>query len=98
MVPRISQLAYVGFRVADLNEWRSFGTDLLGLEVASSDGDEDVLRLRMDERAFRIELSRDESESLERVGWEVPLERDFEIILDRLSAYGVKVIEAPRRK
>ncbi len=93
MVPRISQLAYVGFRVADLNEWRSFGTDLLGLEVASSDGDEDVLRLRMDERAFRIELSRDESESLERVGWEVPLERDFEIILDRLSAYGVKVIE-----
>ncbi len=49
--PRISQLAYVGFRVADLNEWRSFGTDLLGLEVASSDGDEDVLRLRMDERA-----------------------------------------------
>jgi 2,3-dihydroxybiphenyl 1,2-dioxygenase len=47
----IAQLGYVGFQVNDLVAWRRFATDL-GMQVV--DAPPDALRMRMDERPYRM--------------------------------------------
>jgi hypothetical protein len=66
----IKALSYVGFSSPDAAAWRTFAPDLLGLEVVSSAEDE-VVRLRMDEAAWRIAIRRDEVNGLDYLGWDI---------------------------
>lgn len=65
-------LGYLRLRVADLPAWRRLAVEMLGLCEGISD-DSNVLRLRMDERIFRLELVAGAvGHEVLGVGWEVP--------------------------
>jgi 2,3-dihydroxybiphenyl 1,2-dioxygenase len=90
----VSQLAYLRLRVADLAAWEAFSVGVLGAGVRRA-ADDKTLQLRLDERAFRIELQAGEAEALTQVGWEVPSEAAYESVLARLAVHGVEVVEHP---
>ena len=51
----VSQLAYLGIGVSDMPAWKSFATDILGMQVTER-GDDGTVYLRMDENHHRIAL------------------------------------------
>ncbi|MFT3727888.1 MAG: VOC family protein [Terricaulis sp.] len=88
MSAEIAALGYVGLEVADLDAWRAFAEDLLGLQAVQHDGG---LDLRMDDYAWRIGLSAGPRDDLAFLGWEVSGARALEALADKLSARGVAV-------
>ncbi len=66
----IKSLSYLGFSSPNAREWRTFAPDILGLEVVSA-ADDETVRLRVDDAAWRIAVSPGESNQLDYVGWEV---------------------------
>lgn len=66
---KIERLAYLGFAVEDTQAWFQFARDGLGLTDARAVGE--TLRLRMDDRAWRIALHPASRNDLLYVGFEV---------------------------
>ena len=65
----IRGLGYIGIDVADVASWRAYG-ELLGAMVVP---DDTGLRLKIDERQFRVVVQHTTgSEGLAFAGWEVP--------------------------
>lgn len=89
MSGRVTQLGYVGLGVSDLAAWRSFGTELLGLEVAHAYAD--ALHLRMDEYLTRIVVTPSGEDDLIFAGWQVPNRSCLDEITQRLVAGGTDV-------
>lgn len=83
-------LGYLGLNVADAGAWRKFACELLGL-MPVEDPRGDVLRLRMDERAWRIALHPGRPEGLAYAGWECADPASFEAAVARLEAGGTRV-------
>ncbi len=91
----IFALGYVVFNVSDLDQWESFATSILGLQVARKT--RDVLGLRMDEWAQRILLERGTDDDLVALGWQFD---NSEALLDyvlRLRARDIDVVECDRQ-
>ncbi|MGO9604655.1 MAG: biphenyl-2,3-diol 1,2-dioxygenase [Candidatus Binataceae bacterium] len=86
----IRSLGYVGLGVKDLTAWERFATQVLGLQSAGDRGD-GVLRLRMDEYAYRFALHRDDADDLAYAGWEVADAAGLRDTAERLRAAGVAV-------
>ncbi len=76
----ITQLGYVGIEATDIEEWRRYACDFLGMQVV--DVGANTLHLRMDERPFRLFVTRGDRDGLACMGLEV---RDASA-LDDLSA------------
>lgn len=90
----IRALGYVGFTSARLEDWRTFATGILGLADASSaDEAETVLRLRMDERSWRVGIEACDREGLAHLGWETASRGALAALVDHLAARGVDVVE-----
>lgn len=87
-------LGYVGFRAADLDAWTRFGTEVLGGEVTAVGGPEDGLRIRLDDRAYRLFVTPGE-DAFACAGWEVAGFREFDALLAHLAANDVVVKEEP---
>lgn len=83
----IRALAYVGVETRDLEPWRSFATELLGMPIGVDDGQK--LRLRMDERTYRIDIRPGEREGLAYLGLECASAADLRTLETRLAAAGV---------
>jgi 3,4-dihydroxy-9,10-secoandrosta-1,3,5(10)-triene-9,17-dione 4,5-dioxygenase len=86
----VSALAYIGIGAKDLDEWQSFATDVLGMQVSrrpDADGVE-TLFLRMDERNHRIAI-RPGDDELTYVGWEVDSSEELDALMRDLDAAGV---------
>ena len=66
----IKNLAYAGFVSPHADEWRSFGPEVLGAELAP-DGPDGAVRLRVDDAAYRIAIHPGEHNGLAYLGWEV---------------------------
>jgi len=66
----IRNLAYIGFRSPNAEEWRTFGPEVLGAELAP-DGPDGAVRLRVDEAAWHIAIHPGEADDLAYLGWEV---------------------------
>ena len=66
----IKNLAYIGFRSPNAEEWRTFGPEVLGAELAP-DGPDGAVRLRVDDAAHRIAIHPGERNELAYLGWEV---------------------------
>ncbi|MGC5258911.1 VOC family protein [Gordonia sp. DT218] len=75
----IKALGYLAVSTTDLERWRTLAFDVLDLGQGA-DSSNDVLYMRMDERAYRLIVERGESDCLTAIGWEV---RD-ELALDRV--------------
>ena len=83
----IKSLAYIGFSSPNTEEWRSFGPEVLGTELAP-DGSDGAVRLRVDDAAWRIAIHPGDTDELAYLGWQVDDPSSF---LDDLEAVGVVV-------
>jgi 2,3-dihydroxybiphenyl 1,2-dioxygenase len=89
-VTAVTKLGYVGLEVGDLDAWRRFAEEVIGL--AAAPGREDgVLALRMDAQRHRFLLRRGAADDVAYLGWEMPDEAALREASARLVAAGVAV-------
>lgn len=82
----ILNLGYVGIRTRVLDDWRAFGTRLLGVQLAR-DGKR-RLGFRMDEAAHRLTLREANDDAVEHYGWEVADPHSLQALAARIEASG----------
>jgi 2,3-dihydroxybiphenyl 1,2-dioxygenase len=90
----IQALGYAGFGSADLDDWRQFGTGLVGLQAVERGNS--LLAFRMDDRKQRIVIDRAMPDGGRFFGWEVADAADLEALAARLEHAGVAVTAEPR--
>ncbi|MBA2949411.1 VOC family protein [Streptomyces himalayensis] len=88
---QLSGLGYFGLRTRRTDEWRTFAEDVLGLQSRTT---EDGLRLRVDDRDWRIALHQSDAEEFAYVGWELPGPAELDAAAAELEAAGVVVKRA----
>jgi 2,3-dihydroxybiphenyl 1,2-dioxygenase len=89
---RIHSLGYIGVESPAAHEWPSLAREVYGLEVDQAPGG--VLRVRWDDRAYRLALHPGTEHRLAYLGWELPDAKSLEIAAEQLSAAGIEVTEA----
>lgn len=86
----IKGLGYIGIGASDVPAWAAFAATVLGCEVSGGPGD--GLRMRIDERDWRIAVEPDASDDILYAGWEVSGASDLAAVAQRLEAVGVPVL------
>lgn len=72
----ISALGYVVIGTTDITRWHHFGTQVLGMQAISGEGD--TLWLKMDERHHRYLILPHDTDKILASGWEKANQADFE--------------------
>src|SRR6202011_5902979 len=90
----IQALGYAGFGSADLDDWRQFGTKLVGLQAVERSPS--LLAFRMDDRKQRIVIDRALGEGARFFGWEVADAAALDALAARLESAEVEVIAEPK--
>jgi 2,3-dihydroxybiphenyl 1,2-dioxygenase len=90
----IQALGYVGFGSADLDDWRQFGTGLVGLQAVERSSS--LLAFRMDDRKQRIVIDRSMADGMRFFGWEVADAAALDALAARLEKHQVHVIAEPQ--
>src|SRR5258708_36561666 len=86
-------LGYAGFGSDALEDWRQFGTGLVGLQAVERGNS--LLAFRMDDRKQRIVIDRARPEGSRFFGWEVADAAALDALAARLEATGVEVMAEP---
>src|SRR5437763_566773 len=86
-------LGYAGFGSDKLEDWRQFGTSLVGLQAVERGNSQ--LSFRMDDRKQRIVVDRAMGEGARFFGWEVADAAAPDSLAARLEAVGVAVTAEP---
>jgi extradiol dioxygenase len=86
----ITSLAYIGFTSPNAEDWRSFGPDVLGLELVDP-GPDGSLRLRNDDLAWRIAPHPGSQDDLAYLGWDVGGPDGLAAVADKVRAAGCEV-------
>jgi 2,3-dihydroxybiphenyl 1,2-dioxygenase len=87
-------LGYVGFGSADLDDWRQFGTGLVGLQAVERSPS--LLAFRMDDRKQRIVIDRSMADGERFFGWEVADAAALDALAARLEKHQVHVTAEPQ--
>ncbi|WP_431710541.1 VOC family protein [Glutamicibacter uratoxydans] len=82
----VRAFGYLVATVKDIDGWKRFASDLHGMQVVEHTPER--LLLRVDERAWRIDLRLGDAESIDAVGWEVTTPEDLEMLDKRLCDRG----------
>ena len=90
----VKALGYAGFGSASLDDWRQFGTGLVGLQAVERGNS--LLAFRMDDRKQRIVIDRSMPEGARFFGWEVADAAALDALATRLDKAGVDVVAEPR--
>jgi 2,3-dihydroxybiphenyl 1,2-dioxygenase len=90
----VQALGYAGFGSAALDDWRQFGTGLVGLQAVERGNS--LLAFRMDDRKQRIVIDRAMPEGSRFFGWEVADAADLDMLAARLEQAQVHVVAEPR--
>jgi len=90
----VRALGYAGFGSAALDDWRQFGTGLVGLQAVERGNSQ--LSFRMDDRKQRIVIDRSLPEGARFFGWEVADAADLDALAARLERAGVRVTAEPQ--
>jgi 2,3-dihydroxybiphenyl 1,2-dioxygenase len=90
----IQALGYAGFGSAALDDWRQFGTGLVGLQAVERGNS--LLSFRMDDRKQRIVIDRSLPEGARFFGWEVADAAALDQLAARLEKHQVKVSAEPQ--
>ncbi|WP_241385607.1 VOC family protein [Rhodococcus sp. CH91] len=88
---RVRAFGYLVATVRDIEAWKIFAADVHGMQVVEHTPDR--LKLRLDERAWRLDLHRGAVEHIDAVGWEVRGPEDIDTLEKALIDHGY----APRR-
>ncbi len=86
-------LGYAGFGSDALDDWRQFGTSLVGLQAVERGNS--MLAFRMDDRKQRIVIDRALAEGTRFFGWEVADAAALDQLAARLEQAGVAVTAEP---
>ncbi len=92
MTAAVSALGYLGIGASDLDAWRSYATEVLGLACEDADGG---LNLRMDAAPWRLRLDPSAADDIAYAGFEVASAEALDALCQRLDDVGVTVAEAP---
>jgi 2,3-dihydroxybiphenyl 1,2-dioxygenase len=87
-------LGYVGIHASSLEDWASFGTRFLGMQLVEASGK--MLALRMDDRKQRVVVNEDGGEGVAFFGWEVSEAGRLDALAARLERAGVAVSRGSR--
>ena len=90
----LQALGYVGFGSSDLDDWRQFGTGLVGLQAVERSPS--LLAFRMDDRKQRIVIDRSMAEGERFFGWEVADAAALDELAARLEGAEIEVVAEPR--
>jgi 2,3-dihydroxybiphenyl 1,2-dioxygenase len=90
-VSAVRSLGYIGIGADDLDAWRTFATELLGLQAVQPS--DDVLHLRMDGRVYRIAVERGTPGALHYLGFEVASPQSLAELTSELRDRGLEVTE-----
>src|ERR1700682_1628033 len=90
----VQALGYAGFGSADLEDWRQFGTGLVGLQAVERSPS--LLAFRMDDRKQRIVIDRSLPDGARFFGWEVADAVALEALAARLEEAEVDVTAEPQ--
>lgn len=85
---KIASLGYVGVASPRAREFEAFGTEILGTPLWREGGD-DAVRLRLDERAYRLAVHPGDRDQLLYIGWEVAGPGELDEALRDLERHGV---------
>jgi 2,3-dihydroxybiphenyl 1,2-dioxygenase len=87
-------LGYAGFGSAALDDWRQFGTGLVGLQAVERSPS--LLAFRMDDRKQRIVIDRSMPDGARFFGWEVADAAALDQLAARLERHQVHVVAEPQ--
>ena len=87
-------LGYAGFGSDKLEDWRQFGTNLVGFQAVERGNS--LLSFRMDDRQQRILIERATGEGSRFFGWEVADGAALDALAARLESAGVVVTAEPQ--
>jgi 2,3-dihydroxybiphenyl 1,2-dioxygenase len=90
----LQALGYAGFGSADLEDWRQFGTGLVGLQAVERSPS--LLAFRMDDRKQRIVIDRSLPDGARFFGWEVADAAALDALAARLEQAETAVIAEPQ--
>jgi 2,3-dihydroxybiphenyl 1,2-dioxygenase len=92
----LDSLGYFGVRARSLDDWSSFATKFLGLQLV--DRSRSTMTFRMDDRRQRIVVQQDGADGGQAafMGWEVGGTRALDDLAATLEGHGVRVQRAPR--
>ena len=90
----IQALGYVGIRAKSLEDWTSFGTRFLGMQLVEKNNKK--LTLRMDDRKQRVVVNEDGGEGVAFFGWEVSDPAALDRMATRLERAGIQVSRGSR--
>lgn len=85
----VRSLGYAIVSATDLVAWKEFAVDLLGLQVVEQTPDR--LLLRMDEKAYRLDIRRSDTDEVSALGWEVTGPNELDELATRLERAGYAV-------
>src|SRR3954466_8086503 len=85
----LQALGYFGFGSSDLDDWRQFGTGLVGLQAVERSSS--LLAFRMDDRKQRIVIDRSLDEGERFFGWEVADAAALDALAAKLETAQIKV-------
>jgi 2,3-dihydroxybiphenyl 1,2-dioxygenase len=86
----IQELSYIGIGSPRAEEWRTYGTKLLGAMLAP-DGSDGAVRLAVDDINYRIAIHPGEEDEFRYAGWGMANETDLHAFVDHLESHGVVV-------
>ena len=86
---KIKELGYALIGAPDLQKWRDYGTQVLGMSQHEAPGG--ALYLKMDARDFRLAVIKQEKNDFIGAGWGVADEHAFDQRRDALARAGVEV-------
>jgi 3,4-dihydroxy-9,10-secoandrosta-1,3,5(10)-triene-9,17-dione 4,5-dioxygenase len=84
-------LGYIVIGTRDLEAWRSFACDALGLMATPAPDADNAIHFRTDDRPLRIRVEEREGESFVAAGWELANQAAFEAAIEALKREGVDV-------
>ncbi len=92
---KLKGVGYVGINSTDVEAWRPFAVDVLGLmpvdAPVGSSGPPNSLWLKMDRRHWRIAVHPSDHQGLAYVGWELADAASFDAAVKELDAHGLAV-------
>jgi 2,3-dihydroxybiphenyl 1,2-dioxygenase len=91
----LQALGYAGFGSSNLDDWRRFGTHLVGFQAVERSAS--LLAFRMDDRKQRVVIDREMGDGARFFGWEVADAAALDALAARLEAAQVEVTAEPQR-
>jgi 2,3-dihydroxybiphenyl 1,2-dioxygenase len=83
-------IGYLGFESAKLDEWRTYGPEVMGFQIAKSpESDPDSLYFKIDDRRNRFAFHPGTSDRLLYAGWEAKGKLEFHAAVARFREHNV---------